>query len=176
MSTNLSLIKKRISLFYVQFSFQLLINFVIDQTESKQFTTSNENDEDSLDTSKEHTEKNLKEKVNLQEANKFDDEELKLTEIINNSDKNTSENLVKNKDENNDQKETYFTCIEDNIETNEEKNSTKELKITDLNNVVIAKKEVTSVDAHELDPYNQHIGSKEESILNQEKNNIVLEG
>ena len=171
MSTNLSLIKKRISLFYVQFSFQLLINIVIDQTESKQFTTSNEYDEDPLDTSKDHTEKNLKEKVNSQETNKFDDEELKLTEII-----NTSENLVKNKDENNDQKETYFTCIEDNIETNEEKNSTEELKITDLNNVVIAKKEVTSVDAHEQDSFNPHVGSKEESILNQEKNNIVLEG
>ena len=57
---------------------------MIDQTESKQFTTSNENNEDPLDTSKDHTEKNLKEKVNSQETNKFNDEELKLTKIINN--------------------------------------------------------------------------------------------
>ena len=140
-----------------------------------QSTTSNENDKNPFDTSKDHTENNLKENLNLQEANKFNNEELKLTENANSSEKNTIENLVKNKDENNDQKETYF-IKEDNIKTNEAKNFTEEQKNTNLNNVVITKQEATSVDAHEQDPSNPHVGSNEESILNQEKNNTALEG
>ena len=73
-------------------------------------------------------------------------------------------------------KKTYLTSIEDNIETNEEMNFTEELKNTYFNNVIIAKSEATSANAHDQNLFNSYLFGIEESILNQVKNNTALEG